>query len=314
MSKVPSGKTGKIEDGVVQLRFADDDGTVRDINAAEMAEVLQGFVAFTSDMAKNGLFGDAVPPQVRVRPPKEGSFIIEAVIQWAAENPEVVDGLQTAAASGVTQALNVAFKRLRNVPQDFEHLENGNTKVIWKDGQAQELPRAVWNRLNAMKRPTRGQLKKISIPLGDEADRLEIRDADIADTTEETLATAPDAVAVKADYREAAHEEDEVSEKVETFAVEATLDSVDFRPDGQWRVRTSRGNRLASMDDERFSKSLDDGVPLHKNDIFEVKIRETRTTKNGSTTTKWSLVEVQRKKRGGDGDDASSSGSEGAEA
>ncbi|MBF4613784.1 hypothetical protein [Curtobacterium sp. VKM Ac-1376] len=298
-------KYGEIRDGVLQLRFADETNSVHAINAAEVADVLQGLVEFTSDMAKQGLFGDGMPPEVRVRPVKEGSFVVEALIQWAAENPDAAAAISGTVGGVVTKAFDIGLKKLRgDEPTDIEYLDNGNVKLQWPGSGVNEVPRSVWQRLNTMKRPTRTALRKMMAPLSDEADRMELRDGEVDQPTAELMAAAPDAVATRSEYREAAAEVDEVSEEVETFTAEAKLQSIDFRPGQKWRVQTASATRLATIEDEDFLRGLDEGTSLHKNDIFQVTIREVRTITNGRTTTDWSLVNAERTRRGTDDGDA----------
>lgn len=298
----------EFQDGVVQLRFRDFDDNVRDINAAEFAEVLQGLVEFTSDMAKDGLFDAPIAPEVRVRAPERGSFVVEAVLQWAVENPEVALSMATTAGGGIVQALNVGIRRLRGEgPQDFEYLENGNVKVKWQNGTVDEVPAPAWKRLSSMKRRTRESMRKLLAPLGDDADVLEIRTATVDETTEAVLREEPEIVANRADYQSASRVIDDTHTEAETFRVEAKLQSVDFRRGEKWRVQTINGTRLASIEDDDFLLELDRGAPIHKNDIFEVDILETRTTKNDRTTKDWSLVKVTWKRRGEDEDDDESS-------
>lgn len=304
---VPS--TTELRDGVVQLRFADHDDQVKAINAAELAEVLEGMVSFTSDMAKAGLFGGGLEPVVRVRPPKEGSFVIEFIVNMMNTDPVGTTGLIMTAGGGVTQAVRMGIKRLRGVEvTDFDYLDNGNVKVQWAGGTVDEIPRGAWKKLNTMSRKTRAELRKIMAPLSDDVDKLEVRDGSLEESTAELLATQPDVIADRADYRQAAVEVDEVEDGSRTFVTEAVLKSIDFRPGEKWRVATTNeGTRLATMDDEEFLRDLEHGHPIHKNDIFEVQIRETTTTKNGRSKTEWSLIDVQRKRRGADSDDGSAS-------
>lgn len=305
MANETAAMAEEIRDGVVQLRFVDKDDQVRDINAAQVAETLRGLVEFTDDMAKKGLFGDGIPPEVRVRVPKQGSFVIEAIVHMMNTEPATTVGVAMTTGGAIVGAINLGIRRLRGYePSNVQYLDNGNVMISWPNGGVQEVPREAWKRLNEMKRPTRKALAKIMAPMSDDVDRVEIRDAEIDDTTEEVLATPPDVVAERSDYREAVHEEDEVSESSETFVVEAMLQSIDFRPGEKWRVSTTRGSRLATMDDEEFLQGLEHGEPLHKNDIFEATIRETRTTTNGRTATEWSLIKVRLTRRGEDGDDA----------
>lgn len=304
MSIVSSHESGDFKDGVVQLRFSDDAGNVQDINASELAEVLQGLVEFTSDMARSGAFGDGIPPEVRVRPPKEGSFIVEAVLafaEYAQTNPvEALTGAMTAGGA-LVQGLNVGIKKLKgDVATDFEPLANGQVKIKWRSGQVSEVSMEAWRHLNAMPRKTQRAMRKIMTPLNDESETLEVRHGSSSETTGEVLAEPADLVVTRVDYRNAATETDEITENVKVFNAEAQLTSIDFRPGEKWRIKTLHGTRLAAMDDEDFARQLDRGMALHKNDIFDVKIRENQTTKNGRTTKEWSLIEVTFRRRGDD--------------
>lgn len=302
---------GDLADGLVQLRFSDEAGRVHDLNAAEMAETLQGLVEFTSQMAKAGLFGDGPPPELRVRPPQEGSFILEAVLQWAGENPEGTVGYALAAGGALAQGINMGLKRLRGEePKDFELLDNGDVKVIWPNDRVNQVPAKVWDQLQATKKPTRKALRKLMAPLSDDADSLEVRDGTVDETTDDILRSEPEVVASRSDYRTAVVEPDDTSENVSTFEAEAQLTSIDFRPGEKWRIKTLDGTRQAMMEDEEFLRQVDKGMALHKNDIFDVTIREVSTNKNGRTTRDWSLIKVNRKRRGEDDGNVGSSPAE----
>lgn len=301
-------QTPEIRDGLVQLRFSDEDGTVRDINAAEFAEVLQGLVEFTSSMSKTGMLGHGVPPEVRVRPPKMGSFIVEAIVQWAGENPEATIGLATSAGGAIVQGLNVGIRRLRGVePSNFEYLENGQVKIQWPDHTVDEISGEAWTRLKEMKRPTKRALRKILAPLGDDVDRVEIRDGNTEDSTETVLESEPDVVARRDDYLTAATEIDEVDQDTDMLEVEGQLSSIDFRPGQKWRVATSLGTRMATMEDEAFLLEVDRGLALHKNDTFRLRIRQERVRTNGRTKTEWAVVRVTRTRLGDASHDESDS-------
>lgn len=143
-----------------------------------MADALQGLVEFTSDMAKAGLFGDGMPPEVRVRPPQAGSVVIEGLLHWTGQHPEaaVSIGMPIAgrAVGCLVVAIRAAFRYLICQPADFDHLENGNVKVNWTDGTAEELPVGVWMELSKTKGRRKRSLHKLMAPLGNDADRLEV--------------------------------------------------------------------------------------------------------------------------------------------
>jgi hypothetical protein len=155
---------------------------------------------------------------------------------------------------------------------------------------------------------TRKALRKIMAPLSDDVSRLEVRDGSVDESSDEVLQSVPEIVMSRADYYTAVAEIDDESTEIEQLEAEAQLRSIDFRRGEKWRVETPLGNRLATIEDEDFLLRLDRGMALHKNDIFNVLIRETRTTKNGRTTKDWSITQVTFTRRGdddGDGEHAS---------
>lgn len=295
----------EITDGVMQLRFADESNSIHALNAAEVAEVLQGVVEFTSDMAKYGLFGDGMPPEVKVRPVREGSFIIDAVLQFSSDNPEVASALAGGAGVVLTKATEIAVKTLRGTTIDSAvEMADGSMMINWKGGGVNTVPKDTWRRINAMKRPTRKAVQKLLAPLSNEAEVLEIRGGDVSTPSDALSTEAPEFVATPSDFRDASYEADEVEEEVETFETEARLQSIDFRPGQKWRVATIDATRLATIEDEDFLRGLDEGIALHKNDIFQVTIREVRTITNGRVATDWSITKARRTKRGSDDGDA----------
>jgi hypothetical protein len=301
-------QTEDLAESLVQLRFSDDAGQLHDLNAAELAEVLQGLVEFTGQMARAGLFGQGMPPEVRIRPTQPGSFVLEAILHWSDQNPEAAVAVAMPMAGGLVVALRTAIKRQRAQPKDFEYLENGNVKILWNDDTADEVPAGVWRDLSKEKRASKKALRKLMAPLSDDVERLEVRPGRPADDTSDLLATPAAVVGDRNDYRLAAVEAEEELTETRTFDVEAQLTSIDFRPDEKWRVQTKETSRLATIADKDFLARLDRGLALHKNDLFDVRVEEVATTRNGRTTREWSLTKINRKRRGGDdGHDAVSS-------
>lgn len=311
MSTKASQDFGGIADGVVQLRFSNEENSVSDINAAEFAEVLQGLVEFTAQLAKAGSFGDGMAPVVRVRPPVEGSFVVDAIITSYNADPVATASTLMATAAGIGQSINVAVKRLRgDVVTDFDYLNNGNVKLNWRDGTVSEVPEQAWKELKSVKISTRRALRKIMAPLSDDLSQLEVRDGTLDESSDEVLQSEPEVVMGRSDYYTAVAEIEDESVETEEFEVEAQLGSIDFRAGEKWRVQTPLGNRLATIEDEDFLLRLDRGMALHKNDIFNVLIRETRRTKNGRTTKDWSLTQVTLRRRGDDDGDGEHSSEE----
>lgn len=305
---------GKPEGNLIQMRFTDEASELASLDAAEMADVLQGVVQLSSQLHKTGEYGDGLPPEIRVRPPQEGSFIIEAFVayaDWYNASPATATGVTIAASTGawqlasnvggaISQTIEVGTKLLRgNHPVSVDDTADGNVRVTWRSGQVDEMTRKTWHRLNAMKRPTRQAFRKIMSPLGGEAEALQVRNGLSTQSTEDILNNTPTSRADKTDYRSAAKDEDEVTTDTSTFEAEAQISSVDFRSSRKWRVDTLYGQRQATIEDEDFLRRVNRGFAIGKDDLFDVEIREDKTTKNGRTRTEWALTRVTLKRRGG---------------
>lgn len=305
----------EIANGVVQLRFVGEGGEGNEIGALELAESLQGLVALTKELNSAGEFGSGPAPVLRVRPPTEGSFVIDALV-WVQSNPITNTGLVlagvagtaaakqigTAAGKAVVSAISVGVRRLRGEqPKDFERLENGDVKVRWPDDSVSEVRAATWDKLQQMKRPTRQALQKLLTPLNGEASKLELRDGTVDEDSKAILASPVEAVARREDYLEASVEVDEPFEDERLFESEARIRGLDFDNKKKWRIETTNeGSRQATIEDTAFLASLDEpGQAIHKNDIFWVKVREVHAKERGkNATTDWIVTEVRRTKRG----------------
>ncbi|MEW1708000.1 hypothetical protein AB0230_12275 [Microbacterium sp. NPDC089190] len=309
----------EIENGIVQLRFVGDDGHTNEIGAYELAQALEGLVDLTKELNKTGEFGAGVAPDLRIRPPREGSFILEAMV-WVNENPITGVGLGlaasaatagavaagkeigTAAGKAIVNAVGTGLKSLRGeTPAQETHRENGDVELSWADGTSTVVQKATWVKLQEMKRPTRRALQKLLTPLNDEATSMEIRDASPNATTEEILALPAEATARREDYLDAIAEPDDAFEKERIFETEASIRSLDFDNNRRWRVETTKeGTRQATIEDVDFLRTLDKpGQAIHKNDVFWLKIREVTSKERGRNASKdWIVIEVKRTKRG----------------
>lgn len=305
----------EIANGVVQLRFVGESGDDNEIGALELAQSLEGLVALTKELNSSGEFGSGPAPVLRVRPPSEGSFVIEALV-WLQANPITGTGLGlagVAAAAGAKQigtgagkaivdAISVGIRRLRGEqPVDFERLADGDVKVKWPDNSVSEVRTETWDKLQQMKRPTRQALQKLLTPLNGEASKLELRDAPVEASTEQILARPAEAVARREDYLEASVEPDPPFEEERIFETEARIRSLDFDNNRKWRIETTNeGSRQATIEDTAFLATLDrPGQAIHKNDIFWIKVREIHAKERGhNATTEWIVIEVRRTKRG----------------
>jgi hypothetical protein len=278
----------------LQLTYHNADDTLVDLSAAELAEVLSGLVELTTDFAKAGLFGDGPPPEVRVLPTRQGSFVVQAILKWMTENPEGTFSIGGGSGAALVQAIRAATKSMRADVEDFEYLDNGNVKVKWQDSTVDDVPEPVWQELSKRKKRRKSALRKLMAPLGDDADSLHVSSPD--DEAPESVASF---VANREDYGIAAHEEVEESEESDIFTTEAEVRAIDFADGGPWRVKTPQhGERSATVEDEQFLRRINEGLALRKTDIFNLRIREDSVTRNDRTTRTWVVLKVVGHRRG----------------
>lgn len=296
-------KENEVGADILTLRFVGEDSEghpLHELRAAHVAQVLEGIVGLAGDFGRAGAFGEGPPPEVLVRPPSEGSFVIE-VVNWFGENKDLI------AAGGVPSLGSVlwwATKSIRADVTDFDYLDNGNVKVKWTDDTADEIPRAAWAELNKRQRRRKSQLRKILAPLSDgEVTALKVSEAD--ETVVKRPGDAPEEFTLeRVDYH-LARPEDEVEEAQRVFESEAQMSAIDFESAERWRVRTAAGSRSVTVEDSGFLARVDRGLAIHKDDIFTLSIREDSVTKNGQTRRTWTVLEVKgQRKRSGDVDDA----------
>ncbi len=290
----------------VVLRFVGQDreghDDVHELRAAHVAEVLEGLVGLHGDFDRAGAFGEGPPSEIVVRPPREGSFIIE-VVRLAMDNPVAVAGVLGVPSLGAV--VRWATKSLRADVEDFDYLDNGNVKVKWQDHTVDEVPEAAWEELKKRKRRRKKQLRQIMAPLSDEhVTALKVSGDDDTLREEDEDAPPSEFTLDRKDY-DLARPEDEIEETYRTFETEAQMAAIDFDSPERWRVKTSQESRTATVEDRDFLGRLDRGLALRKNDVFNLRIREDEVTTNGRTRRTWKVLEVVgHRRRYVDGDDA----------
>lgn len=276
-----------------------EDGTpILELSAADVADVLEGLVGLNTDFGKAGAFGDGPPPELMVRPAKEGSFILE-VLQFASDN------VGTGGAVGIPGLSTILWwvtRGYRAEAEDFDYLDNGNVKVRWQDKTVSEIPAAVWDELNKRQRRRKRYVRKIMAPMGDQrVAAVHVRDED---GTKAPTPTEPDTQEVpeeftleRSDYH-LARPEDEVSETSDVFETEAQMGAVDFESADKWRVKTPTETRSATVEDTAFIAKINGGLAVSKDDIFTLRIREDTIVKNGRTRRYWTVLEVKGHRKG----------------
>ncbi|WP_284303952.1 hypothetical protein [Mobilicoccus caccae] len=289
----------------MQLRFRDLDGELQVMNAALLGEALQGMAEFVGSLSAERGLGDGPPPEVLVRPIREGSVVVDTLIHAAQQDPFGALTVAGGGAAGIATALRVSIRSLRVTVSSFDHLPTGTTKVTWSDGESQEIPTAAWKALQSQKRRTRRALGKIMAPLAGRSDVLEVREGGATQTSEEITESSPVVVeATTDDYRAARPEpQDSEDSQERTFEVEGRLKSVDFDDNSKWQIVTLEGSRKAIMEDYDFLERVDRGLPLRKDDIFQFLIREEVTSPNGRTKRSWTILEVTGHRQGYHDDD-----------
>lgn len=286
------------EQQVLTLRFTGEnsDGTpFHELRAEHISEVLEGISGLTRDFDKAGAFHNSGPNtrDLFVRPAQKGSFIIE-LVQIIAENP-----VETVAALGlpsVSQIVWTAIRIFKDQLKDFDYLENGNVKILWKDDTASEVTPAVWEELNKRKRRRRKQLRKIMRPMEDaRVNKLEVGSTADAPKQKPISLTKDDFKAVAPD--------DSEQEEFDIFDTSGQLSAIDFDDPDRWKIKTPFATRVATVEDDNFLEKVENGLYLNSTDSFELKIREDRVTKNGRTTKRWTILKIQKK--GGANEDES---------
>ena len=303
---VPGGNG--LEPDIVRLRFKGEgkDGEgLTELSAAALAEVLEGLVSLASDFGKAGAFSEGIHPELMVRPPREGSFEIDVVnaIQQYSAAAAMVGG------PSLASVIWWATKSYRVEMRDYDYLDNGRVKITWQDDTVDEVTVEVLEELLKRRQKRKKDLRKIMAPLGHAGvTSLEMRYG----RNDEELDAAPAVATLGTDDYNAVLPLDEVEEGYRVFTTEAQMLTVDFAGGESWRVKTPQAARKATVEDSEFLLKVDRGLALHKTDIFNLQIREDWTTRNGRTSTTWTVLKVLGHRRGaGDHDGTNSAGAQG---
>lgn len=299
-------KTGAGPDGadLLQLRFMNDEQTLLMLNAAELAECLQGLTELTGIMARQGSFDSVTAPELMVRPLKEGSFLVE--VQLLVQEPAIVAGAISGGTWAVVRQAPVlvetigAFLKLARtrVERAEPAAAEGHTQIFWQDGSMDEVSDEVWRELQNQKVSSKRALRKILAPLAGKSETLEMRVGQTEQTSEEIEESEPEAIIDVADYKNVVAFPDEIEETFSIFDAEGQLITVDFNRSDKWKIKAEGETRTAIIEDRAFLRAVDTGLALRKDDIFSFKIREDRERKNGRTTRTWTIINVNAHKRG----------------
>lgn len=289
----------ELESGLFQLRYFNEDNSLGEISAAELSDALSGVVELTSQMHKAGLFGNAVPPEVKARPAEKGSFVLTTVIEFISSDPLIVGALYSTAGSALLLVVGAGIKLLRGVCIRSQVATGyGTMAITWEDGSFDELPISAWRKLSTMPNQTKKAFRKLMAPLSDEATMLEMRDGAVDKDSQELSQQPAAATATRDDYRAATYEEEVDEPDIDRFEAEAQFVNVDFEDGERWRIRTPRGERKVSIEDQDFLRRVSRNEPISKNNIYRVWIREESAVSNGRRSTTWALESVELVREG----------------
>ena len=234
--------------------------------------------------------------------------MFEAVLEWAANNPDtaltaagMAGGAVTTLGSVTARAIRAGVRTFSRTLSDFEVLENGNYKVTWSDNRSEEVPPEIFAIINKPSLQVRKAMAKLQAPLSGDASELQVRSAPRSASTEQIMEeVAPEVVADVSDYRAAAAVDAVPQESSELHQdVEAQLRSIDFEG-RQWRVAALGTTRMATITDSEFMSEVLAGLPLHHDDIFRITIRETTVATEGKRDRiSWTVTKVERTREGG---------------
>lgn len=290
-----SPKTKVIE--VLDLQFDGENRNglpLHELKANHVSDVLEGLTELITDFEKAGAFhhDELLNTELFVRPPKEGSFILE-VCRIATDQPEAAKSLAESAENlaiilglpTISQIIWWATKSARADVRDVEELSDGNMKVLWQDDTVDIIPQSAWVELNKRRRRRKRQLRKILRPLEDQR----VRDLHVSDG----ISAGDDFKTYNKDDYEAVKESDEVEETFDIFTIDGRLSAIDFDDPDRWRVETALGKRTATVEDEHFLSSIAEGKPIRADDWFVLKVREDKTVKGERTYRKWTILEIR---------------------
>ncbi|WP_082481731.1 hypothetical protein [Rathayibacter sp. Leaf299] len=301
---MPLNSAGTVADSLT-LRFDGEEANgdkLHELRASHVAEVLQGIVGLTSDFDKAGVF-DADGPagsEILVRPAQEGSFLIEVVRVVSDSVAAVSDTSGALGIPTVGAIIYWATKSARADVKDYEHLDNGQVKIIWQDDTVDEVPAKAWQELKVRKRRRKKHLRQIMAPLSD----ARVTSLDVALEPTPTGQETPEVLILDRAAYEAVKPQDDVEEIEETFEREARMSAIDFDDATRWKVKTREVTRGAAVEDAAFLKKVAEGLAIRKDDIFNLRIRENRTITNGSSRSTWTVLKVTSHRRAAGDDDA----------
>ena len=232
------------------------------------------------------------PPQVDVRAPRPGSFIIDllvaepSILQRAIEllnSPGVTAGLSLTGLVGAVVSSFELVKRLANRKiARTEPIRPGLIRLILKDGTVIETPPDALKLV--LDASYRRSIRSVVEPL-----------ASGRGITSLTASAAGQSQTVTGSDLRAFEVPQTVEEELVDTITEVVLRpvSLSFTEGNKWRFHDGESTFYATIDDQRFAEAVELGTErFAKNDMLRVRLRLRQTKVDGGLRTERSIVEV----------------------
>lgn len=272
---------------VLTLRYGDDESSMDTLLAADLATVLDGLRELTEVFAKSGGFDDetVIAPELRVYPPKQGSFLLDVVMEYSQDylsrNSDELTNMGVGGASGMFLLYYQArVKAAKTLATAQTKNDDGNYTITFSDGSTLDVSPTVQKAFNAAPKKSKRALRKLLTPLSDDADYLEVT----APTSPE-----PPVRAEKATYEALLPEDDEQDNEPASYTLDITtpITMADFKQPVQWRVKIPNvGFRKAYLLDTSFKKRVG------PDDEFKLRVQVDPVQSGNGYKDKYSIIEV----------------------
>lgn len=283
----PEPQSNEIEEPIA-LRY-EGPGHEGEMSARELATVLASLTDFVQAVSHD--LGTPVAPTVKVKAFNEGSFLIDAVLEFIRQTTSHPGVTTAGVATAVGAAFRFYWKNMRRVPIDVHHApDRGIVRVKWLDGEISELSEREW-RFYQNKRAKRA-MRGLVLPLRSGATRMELSAGG------EVVADVP---AADAPLFELPQEQEET---VRRFEVWAEPDTVSFDPGRKWRLSSRElGSFTATIEDPTFREAVDAGrTTIGKTDVFRLAMRQEVSEVDGAMKTQNYVERVIDHRRGAEQD------------
>lgn len=257
------------------------------------AEVLGKSLLNLSGLIKEStkvLNGEEATARIEVQAHEQGSFVVECVAWLQDGGLDVLRSLGIASSVSALAVGNVfaALKALRNRQQVEKHIRNGNTTLVFEDGERITIPESVDKLLS--NHSVRTKIEQVIKRPSELEDGATVRFLSENDVVFEEI--SPDEVEFfKAPPRRILAEEITTTETINVIFTVVALESKKG-----WKIRLPDGEEVnALMNDEGFIERINTRErQFIKGDMFEIELKTVERILDGSSTVKRLIERVLR--------------------